>query len=28
MLIKYYNYDVLWTASLNIVYSSLREGSH
>jgi len=28
MLIKYYIYDVLWTASLNIVYSSLREGSH
>jgi len=28
MLIKCYIYDVLWTASLNIVYSSLLESSH
>ena len=28
MLIKYCIYDILWTASLNIVNSSLREGSH
>jgi len=25
---KYYIYDVLWTASLNIVCSSLLEGNH
>jgi hypothetical protein len=28
MLIKYYIYIVLWTTSLNNVYSSLREGDH